>query len=171
MTVRILAVMAVVGAAGCGEPDFRPKACDFEALGVCIANPSGDDSLTDPEAPARMEVALHAALAYWGADESAIAGWAISFEPDLICDGEAVAGCTWFGHRTIQLRTWGPGCFESTAIIHEAGHAVLGTDAHDDPRFWCSDGAWRFDEQIALMRSPTASPGCRNDYPVYPACR
>lgn len=168
MRIRVLAVLLV--AAACGEPDVRPKACDFEALGACIADEAGDADLQAPEAPERMESALRAALAYWGADERALEGWAISFHVDLQCDGEAVAGCTWFGNRTIQLRTFGVGCFEASAIIHEVGHAVLGTDSHEDPRFWCADGAWRFDEEIALMRAPEASPRCRTASPVYPAC-
>lgn len=90
--------------------------------------------------PARIESTLDAALRYWGGGWRDLAGVTIRIEdgPYLTCGkSDRSLGCY---DGDIRMVTQDPGvgvfrCVETTVLVHEVGHAVIGDRLHEDPRW------------------------------------
>ncbi len=135
MSLRANLAWVALVTASCGtrEPDFYVQDV---AVVVDTSAPFADR----PEFPARIESTVAAALAYWGGDWKVLRGRSITLsgEKYVSCEGNAHAlGCY---DGDIRFTTSDPAigtlrCVEETVLVHEVGHAVIGDQMHNDPRW------------------------------------
>ena len=105
----------------------------------------GDLDELGGDAPARLELELELAFAYWSTSWSALAGWRVVVASDVFiaCGKVAPAtGCTDFDSRTITIGYVYGTCVEYNALPHEIGHAALHLTDHSDRRFRSFDQLW-----------------------------
>jgi hypothetical protein len=110
--------------------------------------------------PANVDAYVESAVAWWGADTSALDGWTIVVRDNpALCGvyGNAPAiGCTTWHTKTIEVQIFTAVCVVDAlpALGHEIGHAVLGPPSgrHEDPR-WPDDDA-RLAEIAAEVCAP-----------------
>lgn len=134
---RLSATFAMVGllllSCGKGGPDFYVHQ-------TAVVNDTGAPFAGQSDFPARLESTVDAALRYWGGSWSDLAGKTITLEdgPYLTCSGsDRSLGCY---DGDIRMVTRDPGigvftCVETTVLVHEIGHAVIGDRLHQDPRW------------------------------------
>ena len=155
---RWVAVAAAVLVVGCGGeapgPVVRPSQCDDVVLGVCVV------SRAQPVEARYVERSLRLALAYWGASEEALAGWAIVYGTEQIPCGAtpAASGCAWWDeNRTVELQMLDPECPETAQLVHEVGHVLHRDGGHSGPWWdWIGEQNATWD----IVRTEGASPGC-----------
>jgi hypothetical protein len=116
------------------------KGADFYVHDTAVVSDTGAPFAQHPDFPARLESTIDAALRYWGGSWSDLAGMTITLEdgPYLTCGGsDRSLGCF---DGNIRMATTDPGigvfsCVETTVLVHEIGHAVIGDRMHQDPRW------------------------------------
>ena len=133
---RVHGAVAVVGLAllSCG------KGADFYVHETAVVSDTGAPFAQHPDFPTRLESTVAAALQYWGGSWSNLAGMTITLEdgPYVTCGGsDRSLGCF---DGNIRMVTRDPGigvfsCVETTVLVHEIGHAVIGDRMHQDPRW------------------------------------
>lgn len=87
---------------------------------------------------ARLGAQLGTALNHWGVKRSALDGWRVVIQPDLLdCADAQAKGCWAPDERTITLTFFGrdTGCVEATVLAHEIGHFF--EQGHANPQ-WCA---------------------------------
>ncbi len=129
-------VAAVVGLVllSCG------RGADFYVHRTAVVSETGAPFATHPDFPGRLESTIDAALRYWGGSWDDLAGKTITLEdgPYITCGGsDRSLGCY---DGNIRMVTTDPGigvfsCVETTVLVHEIGHAVIGDRMHEDPRW------------------------------------
>ena len=148
-----LVAALLVGCGGPAEPRVRPGACDSTVAGACIVGAApGLDAV-------HLDRQIRLALAYWGAPEDTLHGWAIVFDPgEVPCPTAPGSGCTWWDeNRTIQLQVLDPKCLETSQLVHEIGHVLHHDRGHTGP-WWSWTGEQ--DRTWEIVRSAGATPGC-----------
>jgi hypothetical protein len=93
-----------------------------------------------PDFSARLENTIQAALDYWGGDWTDLEGATLTITdaPTVSCAGRQSLGC--YDQGALRVTTQDPSigtfsCVESTVLVHEIGHAVIGDPSHEDPRW------------------------------------
>ena len=116
------------------------RSADFYVHETAVVNDTAAPFAQRTDFPGRIERAIDAALGYWGGTWSNLAGVTITLQdgPYLSCGGaESSLGCY---DGNIRMVTQDPGvgvfsCVETTVLVHEVGHAVIGDRLHQDPRW------------------------------------
>jgi hypothetical protein len=133
---HIVALALGLAAAGCSD---RPA--DFYVQGTGVVVETDAPFANHQEFPRRLEEVVSVALRYWGGAWRDLEGATITFSGSqyVACGGhERALGC----HQGNEMRisTIDPGlgtvhCVEQTVLVHEIGHAILGDQLHEDPRW------------------------------------
>lgn len=116
------------------------RGADFYVHDTAVVNETAAPFARHTDFPARIESTIDAALRYWGGSWSDLAGKTITLEdgPYVSCGGsDRSLGCY---DGNIRMVTQDPGigtfsCVETTVLVHEIGHAVIGDRLHEDPRW------------------------------------
>lgn len=132
----LLASLILAGAA-CGRPASEPD-LQVRDIGVVLETTAPFAQRSDFQA--RLETTIQAALDYWGGDWSDLSGKTLTLSDDsyVTCGGNASSlGCY---DGNLRLTTKDPAlgtfsCVEATVLVHEIGHAVIGDENHEDPRW------------------------------------
>ena len=135
--------MLLVGPLACatrweGDPEIHGFALDVE-----LSQDNAKWVLRDDLRP-RVRTVIEAAAAYWNADPDVVSGWRLRLAEGLVQCGDCSAsnGCTTDDDRTVTIASNFYVCIESTPLLHEIGHIVLGDPHHLDLR-WLDDDAMR----------------------------
>lgn len=116
------------------------RGADFYVHETAVVTQTAAPFAQRTDFPARLESTVDAALQYWGGSWRDLAGVTITVEdgPYLSCGGSNHSlGCY---DGNIRMVTQDPGvgvfsCVETTVLVHEVGHAVIGDRMHQDPRW------------------------------------
>lgn len=132
---RRAASLALLGFLAC-EGESPP---DFYVRGVGISVRSSVPFALRHDLPGRMESTIDAALRYWGGSWAALDGRSITLEDDryVPCPGQPDAIGCYDGNIRVSTQDAGLAyyCVEETVLVHEVGHAVIGDQSHQDPRW------------------------------------
>ena len=126
--------VAVLALSACGsvEPGFTVR-------DVTVTVRTDAAFTRSQDFPARVESTVEAALAYWGGSWADLAGSAIVFEgaAHVACPGIGPSIGCYDGDIRVTTQDAGQtvACVESTVLVHEVGHAVIGDAGHEDPRW------------------------------------
>lgn len=146
----ILILAALLVGPGCGE--LRSPMCDHKIEGLCVSFRSERPWVNRADLLNRVHHLVEESLHYWGADWSAVSGWSILVQDQMI-DGYAM-GRSYMNSREIVVSTeWAKDCVEQSPIPHELGHAIIYDPGHVDAR-------WRgFDPLASAMTEYTRDLG------------
>ena len=124
---RAAGPLLLLAGLACGE---APP--DFHVHGAAIFVKTDAPFARQPELAARLESVLAVGLAYWGGEWGHLDGRRITLVagPYVSCGGsDRARGCF---DGDLRIATADPGvgtdaCVEQTVLVHEIGHAVMGT--------------------------------------------
>jgi len=156
--------------AACGGVATDGEAADHAASGLTVSVEGEVPSyapayLSSGDLSARARTVAAAAAGAWHAPPGALDGYRIVFALHPFDCGRKgseagrIVGCTWESERLVQVLGLGSACPEATVLAHEVGHAVLGDNAHQDPR-WRDRRFW---EDMRAVMAQSAPPDCTLD--------
>jgi len=153
------ALLAAAALAGCARPAPAP---DFEVRGLGVVVATDAPFAQRPDLAARVETTIQAALAYWGGSWDQLQGATLTLwgGASVPCGTGSALGC-WDGDIRITTRDPGAGtfsCVESTVLVHEVAHAVVGDRGHTDPR-------WMQMEELSAALSGRVGYGAAGEEP------
>lgn len=160
---RLVSLMVIALAAGCGHQERSVSVGDD----FTVVIDSNAAFAARADFPGRVESTVAAALDYWGGTWADVRGVTLTLsDGDRVpCSGHRALGC--MEGRDIRITTRDPSvgtfsCIEETVLVHEIGHAVIGDNLHEDPRWMEMDAI-----SAALQDRPGYTDSGEGPCPIY----